>query len=136
MEREQVDSLSGHLGLPGHIREYIEGFDGALSPEEFSSDKFAYRVIFVPKTVNHVSQADQVIQFIRADSPLAKGINASIAMIRETEKPKRLPGQIVKLMQDEGFTKFEIHHHTDLGPSRCAAGVTISRPGPSKEVIA
>lgn len=74
--REQIDTLQQHAGLPAHIKSYIEGFDGALSPDEFGSPKFAYRVIFVPKTVIHPNQADQTITFVKADSEIAKSVNA------------------------------------------------------------
>jgi hypothetical protein len=109
--------LEQHPGLPGHIRMYIEGFDGALTLEEFGSEKYAYRVIFVPKTVNHPNQADQVITFIKPDSELAKSVNAAYTVIRETERPKHLPSEIVRMMKAEGFPKFEVHHHTDLWKS-------------------
>src|SRR5260221_7649950 len=83
LSQEQVDTLEQQEGLPGYIKRYIEGFDGALSPEEFASPKFAYRVIFVPKTANHPNQADQVITFVKADSEIAKTANAAYAVIRE-----------------------------------------------------
>lgn len=71
---DQVKTLEQQPGLPQHIRTYIEGFDGRLTAEQFGSEKFAYRVIFVPKTVNHLNQADQVITFVKADSELAKSV--------------------------------------------------------------
>ena len=120
LSQEQVDSLEQQVGLPGHIRKYIEGFDGALMPEVFASAKFAYRVIFVPKTANHPNQADQVITFVKADSEIAKTANAAYAVIRETERPKWLPSQIVAKVKAEGFPRFGMSHHTDLWKNRDA----------------
>jgi len=117
LTQDQVDTLEQQPGLPGHIRQYIEGFDGALTPEEYSSAKFAYRVIFVPKTANHPNQADQVITFVKADSEIAKTANAAYAVIRETERPKWLPSQIVSKMKAEGFPWFGMKQHTDLWKS-------------------
>lgn len=117
LSQEQVDTLEQQKGLPGHIKNYIEGFDGALTPEEFGSAKFAYRVIFVPKTVNHPNQADQVITFIKADSELAKSVNATYSVIRDAERPKSLPSQIVAKLRADGFPKFGMAHHTDLWKS-------------------
>lgn len=114
LEQEQVKWLSEHQGLPGHIEKYIAGFHGALSPEEFASPKFAYRVIFVPKTVNNPSQADQVITFVKADSETAKAANAEYAVIKETERPKWLPSAIVARMKADGFSWFGMQHHTEL----------------------
>jgi hypothetical protein len=114
LSQEQVDTLEQQVGLPGNIKRYIEGFDGALTPEDFASSKFAYRVIFVPKTANHPNQADQVITFVKADSEIAKSANAAYAVIRETERQKWLPSDIVAKMKAEGFSRFGIHQHTDL----------------------
>lgn len=114
LSREQVETLGEHTGLPKHLKSYISGFDGALSEAEFGSPKFAYRVIFVPKTVNHPSQADQAITFVKADSELAKAVNATYTVVRETERPKWLPSAIVAKMKAEGFPKFGISQHTDL----------------------
>ena len=114
LEREQVDLLNQHPDLPGNIRTYITGFDCALTPEEYSSQGFAYRVIFVPRTVNHENQADQVIKFVKADSEVAKTANAAYAFIHETERKKFKPSKIVALMKAEGFSKFLIHMHTEF----------------------
>jgi hypothetical protein len=120
LSQDQVDTLEQQTGLPSHIRKYIEGFDGALMPEVFASAQFAYRVIFVPKTANHPNQADQVITFVKADSEIAKTANAAYAVIRETERPKWLPSQIVAKVKAEGFPRFGMSHHTDLWKNRDA----------------
>lgn len=124
LSQEQVDTLEQQAGLPSHIKKYIEGFDGALTPEVFASAKFAYRVIFVPKTVNHPSQADQVITFVKADSEIAKKANAAYAVIRETERPKWLPSQIVAKVKAEGFPRLGMRQHTALWQSRDAKNTT------------
>ncbi|MCG8554923.1 MAG: DUF3644 domain-containing protein [Proteobacteria bacterium] len=111
---EQVDTLEKHPGLPKNVKRFIQGFDAELDPKDFRSAQFAYRVIFVPKTVNHPNQADQVITFVRPDSELAENINVAYASIKETERPKWLPGQIVSLMKSEGFARFSQYHHTLL----------------------
>ena len=112
--QEQVDFLSEREGLPGHIQKFIEGFDGALPPDQYASPKFAYRVIFVPKLANHPNQADQVITFVKPDSELAQTVNANYALIRETERPKWRPSDVVAKIKAEGFTKFGIARHTEL----------------------
>lgn len=117
LSQEQIDTLDQQAGLPAHIKRYIEGFDGALAPDDFASPKFAYRVIFVPKTANHPNQADQVITFVKADSEIAKSANTAYALIRETERPKWLPSQIVAKMKADGFPKFGMSQHTDLWKS-------------------
>ncbi len=110
----QVDALKDATGLPSHIQAFIHAFDSELTEAEFNDPRFAYRVLFIPKTVNHKGQADQVIEFIRADSDLAKDVNKQYAVVKEIEKEKYLPKQVVELMQKGGFPRFTMHAHTVL----------------------
>lgn len=117
MDENQVDNLKEAKDLPNNIKKFIEGFDAKLSEDEYNSPKFAYRVLFVAKLVNHKGQADKVIEFIKADSPLAKDVNATYTVIKETEKKKFLPKEIVEQMNQKGFSKFAMQHHTELWKS-------------------
>lgn len=114
MSREQMDALPTLERMPAHVRAFVQGFEGDLSDEEFNSPKFAYRVLFVAKTANRKGQADQVIEFVKSDSPLAQDINKKYAVIKETERPKYLPKGIVEMMKQEGFTRFTMNSHTNL----------------------
>jgi hypothetical protein len=111
---KQVDLLGDQKSLPPRISRFIEGFDGALSEQEYNSPRFAYRVLFVAKTANHKGQADRVIEFVKSDSALASKINAEYVAIKEVERKKYRPGEIVKIMRSKGFGKFNIQHHTEL----------------------
>lgn len=111
---EQKELLEEYPDLPANIQSYVKGFDAELSEDEFSNPHFAYRILFVPKTANRKGQADRVIEFVKSDSDLAKGINKEYAVIKETEKKKYLPKQIVDLMKDEGYPGFSIYNHTQL----------------------
>ena len=46
------------------------------------------------------------ITFVRADSPQAQGLNAAYTLIKETEKKKYLSKDVVKLMNEKGYTWF------------------------------
>lgn len=108
---EQKDLLIEQKDLPANIQAYIEQFDNALTEEEFGSQKYAYRILFVPKTANRKGQADRVIEFVKSDSPLAESVNREYAIIKETEKKKYLPSQIVELIKAVGFQNFSMHYH-------------------------
>jgi len=115
ISKEQMASLPSPDLMPSHIEGFISNFENDLTEEEYRSPKFAYRVLFVEKTANRKGQADQVIEFIKADSELGEDMNKTYkTLIKETEKPKYLPGQIAILMQKEGYSQFKIHNHTDL----------------------
>ena len=111
---DQLEILKNAIGLPEHIHAYINEFDTALTDSEFNDPRCAYRVLFVPKTVNHKGQADKVIEFVKADSDLAKDVNKHYAVVKETEKTKYLPNQVVEKMHVAGFRKFNMNSHTDL----------------------
>lgn len=114
IDSEQKDMLSEHTKLPANIQSYVQKFDEALSDEEYSSERYSYRILFVPKTANRKGQADRVIEFVKSDSPLAKQANTEYAVIKETEKKKLLPSQVVKTVKNEGYPNFGMHQHTQL----------------------
>lgn len=110
--------------LPKNIAAYINAFDDEVSDEEFNNPQYSYRVLYVPKTVNSKGQADKVIEFIKADSPEAVGLNKEYRVIRDREKPKHLPKEIVNLMKAKGFKNFGYHQHTTLWKSMKAKDET------------
>jgi hypothetical protein len=133
ISRDQADALPSSDKMPSNIRAFVEGFEERLSDTEFNSSKFAYRVLFVAKTANRKGQADQVIEFVKADSQLAQDVNKSYTVIKETERPKHLPTGIVALMKAEGFNRFTMHKHTSLwkeldakNPAKCL-GVDVQK---------
>lgn len=111
---EQQDAMRSPDQLPKHISSFIRDFEDQLSQAEYESPQFAYRVLFLPKVANQKGQADQVIEFVKADSELGQSLSREYRVIKETERPKYLPGQIVQIMRDEGQSWFNMSHHTDL----------------------
>lgn len=125
LNREHVELLSKSQGLPKNIHAYISSFDDALTEEEFNDPRFSYRVLFVQKTANRKGQADQVIEFIKPDSELAKGLNVQYTVFKETEKKKYRPSEILKIAEREGFPKFNMAHHTALWKSMDAKNPSL-----------
>lgn len=114
---EQKKMLEEHHDLPAHIQSFIKDFDYKLTDEEFGSQRYAYRILFILKTANSKGQADRVIEFVKSDSPLAEAVNKDYVVIKETERNKYLPKQIVELMKNEGYLKFTMYNHTQLWQS-------------------
>lgn len=114
ISKEQSELLEEDKNLPTNIEGFIKYFDNELSETEFNDHRFAYRILFVPKTANRKGQADKVIEFVKSDSPLAKGLNKEYELIKEVEKPKYLPNQIVNKMQQKGYKNFSMYTHTQL----------------------
>jgi hypothetical protein len=118
ISKDQIDSLPS--SMPAHIKAFVEGFEGSLSAEAFNNPKFAYRVLFVAKTANRKGQADQVIEFVPSDSEFGKNVNSAYTLIKETERKKYLPGNVLKIMADEGFGRFMMNDHTEFWKSQDA----------------
>ncbi len=114
ISNDQKDLLEEHSELPANIQGYIKDFDEALTDDEFSDPRYAYRILFLPKTANRKGQADRVIEFVKSDSESAGTINKEYAVIKQTEKTKYLPSQIVEIVKSEGFPAFTMHNHTEL----------------------
>lgn len=117
---EQKAELQENKHITTNVRNFIVEFENNLSDDSLRSSRYAYRVLFLPINVNRKGQADQVVEFIKSDSPMADSIEKTYAMIKETEKRKYLPSQIVKIMQEEGFRRFSIVKHTELWKSKNA----------------
>jgi hypothetical protein len=113
ISREQL-AAPAQADLPASVRSYIARFDASLTEDELNSDRFAFRMLFVPKLAGKPGQADEVIEFLRPDSEAAQAVNREYVAFKEVERPKFLPKQIVETMRTEGYPRFNMHHHTEL----------------------
>lgn len=123
---EQWDNLHDNLHITTNVKNFVVDFEDVLSDEALRSSRYAYRVLFVPINAKRQGQADQVVEFIKSDSPLAEGLEKTYAVIKETEKKKYLPGEIVRLMKNKGYDKFSINKHTELWKSHDAKNPKFS----------
>ena len=104
--------LFGSKDLPAHIEAARASFEDDLTEEQYNDQHYAYRILYVPKVVSKKTQADDVVEFVRADSEEAAEINK--VYLREIDKPRYRPGIVVQKMKDEGFRRFGITQHTNL----------------------
>ncbi len=109
--QKQADTT---LDIPPRVKTYIMEFDHSLTEEEYNDERFSYRLFFSKKTANRLGQADRVIEFVDPSSELAQSLEREYWVKQDVERPKYLPGQIVELMQSQGFINFNMHHHTLL----------------------
>jgi hypothetical protein len=58
------------------------------------------------------SSADQAIEFVVAGTEETKEIDR--VLLKEVEKKKYLPNEVVQIIRAEGFRKFNMHQHTLL----------------------
>jgi hypothetical protein len=71
-------------------------------------------VFFLKRLAGKPGQAERVVEFVSPDDPRASGLAKEYYAVKETEKPKFLPGQIVAMMRAEGYPKFGMQRHIDL----------------------
>lgn len=100
--------------LPNNVAKYVQEFDASLPEEDFQSPLYSYRLFFVKKLTGKRGQADRAIEFIPADSALAEAIDHDYWVLKETERKKYRPSDIVKMMKEEGYSHFSIYDHTQL----------------------
>jgi hypothetical protein len=117
---DHVKQLREFTDLPPNIASYVNDYDSELTNEEFHDERYSYRIYYVKKSANHIGQADKVIEFIPADSPEAERLNRELVLIKEREKQKYLPSQIVEILIGEGYSDFSLHKHTQLWKERGA----------------
>lgn len=116
----QRDEMRDNPHITTNVKNFVVDFEENLPDELLKSSRYAYRVLFVPINAKREGQADQVIEFIRGDSPLAQGLDEHYTVLKETEKPKYLPSVIVRMMQERGYKRFSMHKHTELWKSKDA----------------
>ncbi|MGO4339954.1 DUF3644 domain-containing protein [Labrys sp. KB_33_2] len=98
--------------LPANVATAMDNFHNGLTDEEQKDPKFRYRVAFVPKLSGKASKADLAVEFIKAGSPEAEA--AERVLLKEVERPKFLPSQIVSKVREAGFPAFNMYDHTKL----------------------
>lgn len=126
IDEDQAVMLKEFSDLPANIASYINDFDKDIPDEMYNDIRFSYRVFYVPKTANRKGQADKVIEFIKADSPEAEGLNKKVVLVKEKEKKKFRPTNIVNLMKNKGYPQFTMHYHTQLWKSEDAKNPTYN----------
>jgi hypothetical protein len=108
---DQRAILKKSSGLPRNIETMMDGFERNLTPEQQSDPRYAFRVFMVQKTANRAPNADLAVEIVPPGSELAQKFNIAL---KEVEKKKYLPSEIVKLMKVEGWDRFTMDGHTRL----------------------
>jgi hypothetical protein len=97
--------------LPRHVETMMGEFEGQLTPEQQADPRFAFRVFMVHRTANRPSGADLAVELIPPGSEIAEKFNYAL---KEVEKRKYLPSEIVTIMAAEGWGHFTMDSHTKL----------------------
>ena len=109
---DQKRDIFASADLPAHIEAARAKIEDKLTEDQYNDPNYAYRVLFVPKTVNKRAQSDRIVEFVPAGSKRAEMLNS--VYLKEVDKARYKPSLVVKKMQDEGYLGFGITQHTDL----------------------
>lgn len=97
--------------LPRHVETMMDAFELQLTPEQRADPRFAFRVFMVHKTANRAPGADLAVELVPPGSNIAEKFNLAL---KEVEKRKYLPSEIVSTMVAEGWGGFTMDSHTKL----------------------
>lgn len=98
--------------LPSHIAAAMDNFHNGLTEDEQTDPKFRYRVAFVPKISGKAAKADLAVQFVKPGSPEAEAVER--VLLKDVERPKYLPSEIVAKVNVAGYQAFNMYDHTLL----------------------
>jgi len=97
----------------------VDEFDASLPAGILSSPRYAATVHLKRHAVNNPRLADAVIEFVDPNTVSAHASEFGRFIHKKTkpdnfEPEKYLPSDIRDLMNDEGYPRFNFHHHTNL----------------------
>jgi len=107
--KNQRDLLLKDTDLPAHLIAAHTAYEDSLPEEVIRDPKYAYRVAYLERSVNSKGKADQVIEFIRPDS--VEGQEIARVLVKEAERKKYKPKDIIEIMRREGHRGFNQHAH-------------------------
>ncbi|WP_301750473.1 DUF3644 domain-containing protein [uncultured Erythrobacter sp.] len=97
--------------LPRNVEVAMNAFEERLTPEQQADPRYAFRVFMVGRTANRHPGADLAVEIVAPGSDVDEKFNIAL---KEVEKRKYLPGEIVAQMRAEGWDRFNMHSHTTL----------------------
>ena len=107
--KNQRDLLLKDTDLPAHLIAAHSAYEDALPDEVIRDPKYAYRVAYVERSVNSKGKTDQVIELF--GRTVAEGQEIARVLIKESERKKYKPRDIIEIMQREGHRGFNQHAH-------------------------
>ncbi|ADP72365.1 hypothetical protein Rvan_3168 [Rhodomicrobium vannielii ATCC 17100] len=89
--------------LPRHIETMMEGFERHLTPEQQADPRYAHRLFMIRKTANRAPSSDLAVELVPPNSRVAQKFDIAL---KEVEKKKYLPTEVVRKIRAEGWNRF------------------------------
>lgn len=116
-DADQRNALKRASSLPANIEASIDEFEEALSERQYTDPAYRYRAAFVPVIKARASAADVAIEFYPPGSEMAEQANV---FLKEVDRPRYTPTQVVEKIQNSGYPQFRLQDHTNLWQSLSA----------------
>ncbi|MEP6150196.1 MAG: DUF3644 domain-containing protein [Nisaea sp.] len=107
--KPQRDLLLKDAELPSNFLAAHIAFEDNLPETIIRDPQYSYRVAYVEQSINSKGKADQVVEFIRPES--AEGQEISRVLVKESERRKYKPKDIIETMRKEGHSSFNQYAH-------------------------
>lgn len=116
---DQKKQLSGDEKLPKNIHNFITAFESNLSKEEVDGIRYEYKIVFQGYSSSRKSDSDKTIKFVKCDGT---NVPEDVVYIKEVEKKKYYPKEIIEMMHSEGYSKFNMSSFLNLCREKNARG--------------
>ena len=116
--REQRNMLLRDMDLPPSFVAAQAAFERELPEDIMRDERYAWRVMMVHRNTNSKGAADEMVEFVKSGSETEGEIHR--VLVKEMEKRKYRPSDIVAEAVARGFGRFNMHHHTTLVRERGA----------------
>ena len=123
IDREQRNMLLRDMDLPPSFVAAHAAFVRDLPEDIMRNKRYAWRVMMVHRNTNSKGAADEMVEFVKPGSETEGEIHR--VLVKEMEKRKYRPSDIVAEAVARGFGKFKMHHHTVLVRERKAKDKTL-----------
>ena len=110
--REQRNMLLRDMDLLSSFVAAQAAFERDLPDEIARDERYAWRVMMVQRNTNSKGAADEMVEFVKPGSDMEGAIQR--VLVKEMEKRKYRPSDIVAEVQRRGFKDFTMHQHTLL----------------------
>ncbi|MCA9864808.1 MAG: DUF3644 domain-containing protein, partial [Thermomicrobiales bacterium] len=114
LSEEQILGQVGDPVLSKELQSFLVDFESGLTDEVFNSPQYAVKLTLTRERVNNRARANAQAVFVDYYGELGEELTGPNIIVARVERPKHLPGDIVRKMREDGFTRINLHHHTIL----------------------
>ena len=98
--------------MPKYIAQTISQHEGSLSEEEINNPAYQMKIYFTSTTSRSIHNADEIVQTSKSNG--RRQNTDETIFFKDTEKPRCTRRNIINLVREAGFPRFNSHQHNEL----------------------